>query len=53
MALRRTQADPNGMAVWDTLSLTSKMVNLMRDSDDKPSLARKLTVLRKPGLLLL
>lgn len=53
MALNKTQAEPSGIAVWDTRSLTSNAVKRIRDSPDKPSEARKLTVLRKPGLLLL
>lgn len=51
MALKRTHADPNGMAVWETLSLTSNTVNLTLVSPESPSEERKLIVLRKPGLL--
>lgn len=53
MALNSTQAEPSGMAVCDTRSLTSYTVKRNFESPVIPSLARKLTVLRKPGLLLL
>lgn len=53
MALKRTQAEPKGMAVCETFSLTSYTVNLILDSPLTPSLARKLIVLKNPGLLLL
>lgn len=53
MALNRTQAEPNGMAVCETRSRTSNTVKRIRESPDKLSDERKLTVLRKPGLLLL
>ena len=48
-----TTEDPIGVAVCDTCSRTSYAVNLVRVSVLSPSLARKLTVLRKVGLLLL
>lgn len=53
MALSRTHADPKGIEVPETRSRTSYTVNLMRESPDKPSDARKLTVFKKAGLLLL
>lgn len=52
MALNNTQAEPNGIAVCDTLSLTSYTINRTRVSPDRPSEARKLAVQKKLGLLL-
>jgi len=50
--LNVTIALPIGVAVWLTLSLTSYAVILIFVSVVKPSLARKLTVVKKLGLLL-
>lgn len=47
-----TTDDPIGVAVWDTCSRTSYAVRRTRVSPLRPSLARKVTVLRKTGLLL-
>lgn len=46
-------ACPRGAAVCDTLSLTSRADRRTLVSGLSPSLIRKLTVLRKHGLLLL
>lgn len=51
MALKRTHAEPKGIAVCDTRSLTSKTVNLTLVSPERPSEDRKLIVQRKLGLL--
>lgn len=51
MALKRTQADPSGIAVCETRSLTSNTVNLTLVSPESPSEERKLIVQRKLGLL--
>lgn len=50
--LNVTIALPIGVAVWLTLSLTSYAVILIFVSVVNPSLARKLTVVKKFGLLL-
>ena len=50
--LNVTTALPIGVAVWLTLSLTSYAVILIFVSVVNPSLARKLTVVKKFGLLL-
>ena len=51
-AFNVTIALPIGVAVWLTRSRTSYAVILTFVSKVSPSLARKLTVVRKPGLLL-
>lgn len=51
MALKRTHAEPKGMAVWETRSLTSNTVNLTLVFPVSPSEDRKLIVQRKLGLL--
>jgi hypothetical protein len=47
-----TTDDPIGVAVWDTCSRTSYAVRRTRVSLLRPSLARRVVVFRKTGLLL-